>query len=90
MARPLKPVALCCIVGFFRVTGRACLPLGPQRKGLARQTKEGEEKPDMEVILFVVLVLMLVGFGYAQYQRGVVRTVGKFNLDEDEKRQPLT
>ena len=44
----------------------------------------------MEVILLVVLVLMLAAFGYAQYQRGVVRTVGKFKFDEDEKRQPLT
>jgi len=44
----------------------------------------------MEVILIVVLVLMLAALGYAQYHRGVVRTIGKFTLDEDEKRQPLT
>ena len=48
--------------------------------------EEVEEKPDMEVILVVVLVLMLVALGYAQHHRGVVRTVGKFNLDEDEKK----
>jgi hypothetical protein len=52
--------------------------------------QEVEAEPDMEVILIVVLALMLGALAYAQYHRGVVRTIGEFKLDEDEKRQPLT
>jgi hypothetical protein len=43
----------------------------------------------MEILIIVVLVLMLVGVAYAQWQRGVVRTVGPLILDDDEsKRTP--
>jgi hypothetical protein len=43
----------------------------------------------MEILIVVVLVLMLVGVAYAQWQRGVVRTIGPLNLDDDEsKRTP--
>jgi len=42
----------------------------------------------MEILVVVVLVLMLVGVGYAQWQRGVVRTVGPLSLGEEEIDQP--
>jgi hypothetical protein len=38
----------------------------------------------MEFLLVSVLVLMLVAVAYAQWQRGVVRTIGKLSLDEEE------
>jgi hypothetical protein len=34
-----------------------------------------------------VLVLMLIALAYAQWQRGVVRTIGKLSLDEDDTDQ---
>ncbi len=43
----------------------------------------------MEAVLIVILVLMLIAVAYAQYQRGVVRTIGTLTFDEDEKKQPL-
>ena len=44
----------------------------------------------MEVVLVVVLVLMLVMVAYAQWQRGVVRTVGPLSLEEEEREQRLS
>jgi hypothetical protein len=41
----------------------------------------------MEFLLVSVLVLMLLGLAYAQWQRGVVRTIGKLSLDEEETDQ---
>ena len=38
----------------------------------------------MEFVLISVLLLMLVAVAYAQWQRGVVRTIGKLSLDEEE------
>jgi hypothetical protein len=38
----------------------------------------------MELLLVSVLILMLLGVAYAQWQRGVVRTIGELSLDEDE------
>jgi hypothetical protein len=43
----------------------------------------------MEFLLVSVLVLMLVAVAYAQWQRGVVRTVGKLSLDEEETDQTV-
>jgi hypothetical protein len=43
----------------------------------------------MEFLLVSVLVLMLLLVAYAQWQRGVVRTIGKLSLDEDEKDQTV-
>jgi len=34
-----------------------------------------------------MLVLMLIALAYAQWQRGVVRTIGKLSLDEDDTDQ---
>jgi hypothetical protein len=41
----------------------------------------------MEFLLISVLVLMLIALAYAQWQRGVVRTIGKLSLDEEETDQ---
>ena len=41
----------------------------------------------MEFLLVSVLVLMLIALAYAQWQRGVVRTIGQLSLDEEEKDQ---
>lgn len=38
----------------------------------------------MEFLLVSVLILMLIAVAYAQWQRGVVRTIGQFPLDEEE------
>jgi hypothetical protein len=38
----------------------------------------------MEFLLVSVLILMLIAVAYAQWQRGVVRTIGKLSLDEEE------
>ncbi len=43
----------------------------------------------MEFLLVSVLVLMLLAVAYAQWQRGVVRTIGKLSLDEEEKDQTV-
>lgn len=48
----------------------------------------GSNQSQMEIVVVVVLVLMLVGVGYAQWQRGVVRTVGPLSLGEEEIDQP--
>jgi hypothetical protein len=45
---------------------------------------QGEEKKAMEFLLVSVLLLMLIVVAYAQWQRGVVRTIGKLALDEEE------
>ena len=41
----------------------------------------------MEFLLVSVLVLMLIALAYAKWQRGVVRTIGKLSLDEEETDQ---
>ncbi len=41
----------------------------------------------MEFLLISVLLLMLIAVAYAQWQRGVVRTIGKLSLDEEETDQ---
>jgi hypothetical protein len=38
----------------------------------------------MEVFFFGLLLLMLLIFGYAQLQKGVVRLPGKLNANEEE------
>jgi hypothetical protein len=43
----------------------------------------------MEFLLVSVLFLMLVAVAYAQWQRGVVRTIGKLSLDEEETDQTV-
>jgi hypothetical protein len=45
---------------------------------------KGDDEGDMEFLLVSVLVLMLLGVAYAQWQRGVVRTIGKLSLDEED------
>jgi hypothetical protein len=44
----------------------------------------------MEFLLVSVLLLMLIGVAYAQWQRGVVRTIGKLSLDEEETDHTVT
>jgi hypothetical protein len=44
----------------------------------------------MEFLLVSVLVLMLIGLAYAQWQRGVVRTIGTLSLDEEETDQTVS
>ena len=39
--------------------------------------------------MVTVLVLMLIAVAYAQWQRGVVRTIGKLPLDEEESDQTV-
>ncbi|GEM_PF-2897152 len=41
----------------------------------------------MEAVFVVLLILVLAGVAYAQWQRGAVRTVGSFLLDEEENRE---
>jgi hypothetical protein len=48
------------------------------------QSLRGAEKAAMEFLMATVLVLMLIAVAYAQWQRGVVRTIGKLSLDEEE------
>jgi hypothetical protein len=48
------------------------------------QGLKGVKKTVMEFLLVSVLVLMLIALAYAQWQRGVVRTIGKLSLDEEE------
>jgi hypothetical protein len=48
------------------------------------QLLKGAEKAAMEFLMVTVLVLMLIAVAYAQWQRGVVRTIGKLSLDEEE------
>jgi hypothetical protein len=43
----------------------------------------------MEFLLVSVLILMLIAVAYAQWQRGVVRTIGKLSLDEEETDQTV-
>jgi hypothetical protein len=50
---------------------------------------KGDDKIDMEFLLVSVLVLMLLGVAYAQWQRGVVRTIGKLSLDEEDTDQTV-
>jgi hypothetical protein len=39
----------------------------------------------MEFFLLILSVLMLLIFGYAQWQRGVFRTTGKITLNEEDE-----
>ncbi len=39
----------------------------------------------MEVFFLILLVLMLLLFGYAQLQKGVVRSPGKIIINEEEE-----
>ena len=39
----------------------------------------------MNFFFLVLLLIMLVVFGYAQLQRGVVKTPGRVNLNEKEE-----
>ena len=43
----------------------------------------------MEVALIVVLVVLLAGIAYAQWQRGVVRTLGPLSLEEEDRERPF-
>ena len=43
----------------------------------------------MEFLLVTVLVLMLIAVAYAQWQRGVVRTIGRLSLDEEDTDQTV-
>jgi hypothetical protein len=38
----------------------------------------------MDFLLFVILILMLLGFAYAQWQKGVFRTPGQITSTEEE------
>ncbi len=38
----------------------------------------------MEIFFLIILLLMLLLFGYAQLQKGVVKTPGKIVLEEDD------
>lgn len=49
-----------------------------------RHDPTSQKRLGMEIIIVVVLVLMLGGVAYAQWQRGVVRTTGPFHLDDDD------
>lgn len=44
----------------------------------------------MEFLLLTVLVLMLIAIAYAQWQRGIVRTIGTLSLDEEDTDQTAT
>jgi hypothetical protein len=63
------------LVGIFRA-GATARP--------STQLLKGAEKAAMEFLMVTVLVLMLIAVAYAQWQRGVVRTIGKLSLDEEE------
>ena len=39
----------------------------------------------MEFFFLVLLVIMLLVFGYAQLQKGVVKTPGQISMNEEEK-----
>jgi len=39
----------------------------------------------MDILFFALLVIMLLVFGFAQLQKGVVKTPGQINLGEDDK-----
>jgi hypothetical protein len=39
----------------------------------------------MDILFFALLVIMLVMFGFAQLQKGVVKTPGQINLNKDDK-----
>ncbi len=39
----------------------------------------------MEFLFLFVLLVMLLLFGYAQWQRGVIRTPGRIILDEEDE-----
>ena len=38
----------------------------------------------MEIILFALIVLMLLVFGYLQFQKNVIKMPGKITSDEEE------
>ncbi|MDM8527193.1 hypothetical protein QUF58_03175 [Anaerolineales bacterium HSG24] len=39
----------------------------------------------MEILFFVIMVLMLCVFGYAQQERGVFRTPGKITMHQEDE-----
>ena len=39
----------------------------------------------MNFFFLILLVIMLLVFGYAQLQKGVVRTPGQINMSEEEE-----
>jgi len=39
----------------------------------------------MEFFFLLLLVIMLVVFGYAQFQRNVIKTPGRINFNEEEE-----
>jgi hypothetical protein len=41
----------------------------------------------MELLFLILLVLMLIIFGYAQLQKGVFRTPGKITTNEEEEEE---
>jgi hypothetical protein len=38
----------------------------------------------MEIVLLILLAVMLLAFGYAQWQKGVFKTPGQITLTEEE------
>ncbi len=39
----------------------------------------------MDILFFVLLVIMLLLFGFAQLEKGVVKTPGQISLNKEEK-----
>lgn len=38
----------------------------------------------MEILFFILMILLLAAFGYAQQERGVFRTPGTISLNQDD------
>jgi hypothetical protein len=38
----------------------------------------------MEILFFVLIILMLLFFGYTQFKRNVIKMPGKITADEEE------
>lgn len=43
----------------------------------------------MNLIFLMLLMIMLVVFGYAQLQKDVIRMPGQINMNEEEEKQKL-
>ncbi len=41
----------------------------------------------MDIFFLVLLVIMLLVFGYAQLQKGVVKTPGQININNNEEEE---
>jgi len=63
---------------------------GKRKSEADRMPKTSGRKQILFIIIGLALILMLALVGYAQWQRGVVRTIGTFSLDEEDKKQPLS